>query len=57
MYLGIQSWGGINKPAAVVAIIYFISLVVIGNCIFFQMCRVAAIFEISIKNFTSERFF
>ena len=57
MYLGIQSWGGINKPAAVVAIIYFISLVVIGNCIFFQMCGVAAIFEISIKNFTSERFF
>lgn len=50
MYLGIQSWGGINKPAAVVAIIYFISLVVIGNCIFFQKV-VAAVFEINKKKF------
>jgi len=33
MYYGIKSWGGISNPWAVIAIIYFISLVVIGNCI------------------------
>ena len=35
MYYGIKSWGGIRNPLAIIAIVYFISLVVIGNCILF----------------------
>ena len=33
MYDGIRSWGGIGDGGAIVAILYFIFLVVVGNCI------------------------
>lgn len=33
MYDGIRAWGGIGDPASALAIMYFIFLVVVGNCI------------------------
>lgn len=33
MYVGIQSWGGLGKPMSVIAIVYFVALVIVGNCI------------------------
>ena len=36
MYDGIRSWGGIGDGGAIVAILYFIFLVVVGNCILWR---------------------
>ena len=33
MYDGIRAWGGIGEAASALAIMYFIFLVVVGNCI------------------------
>ena len=35
MYDGIRSWGGIGEADAILPILYFIFLVVVGNCIFY----------------------
>lgn len=43
MYYGIKSWGGVGKPECVVAIIYFISLVVIGNYILLNVFLAIAV--------------
>ena len=33
MYDGIRAWGGIGEGGSAIAILYFIFLVVVGNCI------------------------
>ena len=35
MYDGIRSWGGIGEAGAILPILYFIFLVVVGNCILY----------------------
>lgn len=37
MYVGIQSYGGINGPGALAAL-YFIVLVLLGNCMIDNIC-------------------
>ena len=37
MYFGIQSLGGIKNPMSTLAIVYFVALVIVGNCIFCSM--------------------
>jgi hypothetical protein len=36
MYDGIRAWGGIGEAASALAIMYFIFLVVVGNCILWR---------------------
>ncbi|XP_066912648.1 muscle calcium channel subunit alpha-1-like [Clytia hemisphaerica] len=43
MYYGIKSWGGIKNPWAIIAIVYFISLVVIGNYILLNVFLAIAV--------------
>lgn len=43
MYYGIKSWGGISNPGSIIAIIYFISLVVIGNYILLNVFLAIAV--------------
>lgn len=43
MYFGIKSWGGFNKAEAVVPVVYYISLVVIGNFILLNVFLAIAV--------------
>lgn len=43
MYIGIKSWGGINKPESILAIVYFVCLVVIGNYILLNVFLAIAV--------------
>ncbi|XP_065066624.1 voltage-dependent L-type calcium channel subunit alpha-1D-like isoform X2 [Rhopilema esculentum] len=43
MYFGIQSWGGINEPMSVIAIVYFVTLVIVGNYILLNVFLAIAV--------------
>eukprot|EP00794_Sanderia_malayensis_P006217 gene6217-6933_t len=43
MYVGIQSWGGIKDPSSIIAIIYFVALVIVGNYILLNVFLAIAV--------------
>nr|AAC63050.1 voltage-gated calcium channel alpha-1 subunit [Cyanea capillata] len=43
MYVGIQSWGGIKNPSSIIAIIYFVALVIVGNYILLNVFLAIAV--------------
>ena len=54
MYDGIRAYGGIRSPGAAVAILYFITLVIVGNCILVVKYAYKCTFGDVVKNFTRQ---